>query len=741
MPSGDYNESPTLKSFSNERAFAHIEALSKNTHYVSSIHHQNNIDYIVSELRKIGLSPEIQEGYSYSAWGSFVKTKNILARIEGTATNDALMLLTHYDSSPHSSYGASDATSGVATILEGLRAFMANNVKPKNDIIVLISDAEELGLNGAKTFVNQHPWAKDVKLVLNFEARGSGGPSFMIMEANKGNSKLVEAFTAANPKYPVATSLAYSIYKLLPNDTDLTVFRKEGKIQGFNFAFIDDHYDYHTALDLPERLDNNTLSHQASYLMPLLYHFSDASLTNFDSDEDWVYFNSPFGIHHYPFSWVLPLAIILSVLFVIALILALRKYSFKGKQVIRGFAAFLIILVINGCIGFFGWKTLLAIYPQYQEILQGFPYNGHLYIGFFICLSLAVCFIVYKQFYNKENTKELLIAPLFFWVLINLLIAWYLKGASFLVIPTYITLGLLYILLQKKSPSIVLMALLSIPAIIIILQFIVQFPVALGLKMIVSSTVLVSLLFGLLLPVFGFIRRKQAFAILSALAALVLFISAHTSSNFNNERPKPNSLIYLHDMDKQHNVWLSYDNLLDSWNKPYFNNPLDKKDSVSIRLGSKYGTAFKQQAKAKTIALKEPLFSITKDTVINGERTIRLCVAHQRNTNTIYAFSKQRKDFNSFTINNTAIGFNTLSQSKMAKKEDHSLFNYWVVDNEPLEITCSFNEGIHPSITFITVSHDLLSNSLLNIPKRSQDMIPKPFVVNDAILIKKTVKF
>ena len=43
----------------------------------------------------------------------------------------------------------------------------------------------------------------------------------------------------ANPKYPVASSLLYSIYKMLPNDTDLTVFREDGDIKGYNFAFLD----------------------------------------------------------------------------------------------------------------------------------------------------------------------------------------------------------------------------------------------------------------------------------------------------------------------------------------------------------------------------------------------------------------------------------------------------------------------------------------------------------------------
>ena len=135
-------------------------------------------------MEALGLETSIQEGYTAGDWGNLSKAINILARIKGTEDGKALLLLSHYDSSPHSSLGASDAGSGVATILEGIRAFLSEKKQPKNDIIILITDAEELGLNGADLFVNKHPWAKEVGLALNFEARGSGGPSYMLIETN-----------------------------------------------------------------------------------------------------------------------------------------------------------------------------------------------------------------------------------------------------------------------------------------------------------------------------------------------------------------------------------------------------------------------------------------------------------------------------------------------------------------------------------------------------------------------------
>ena len=300
-----------LAEFSTDRALTHVKEIAQKPHYVGSANHEVVAQYIESELKELGLETSVQEGFTMSDWGNLVKSKNIMARIKGSNNTKALLLLSHYDSAPHSaSHGASDDASGVATILEGVRAFLYSKHPQKNDIIILFSDAEELGLNGAALFVNQHPWAKDVGLVLNFEARGTSGPSYMLMETNKGNEALIKEFTKAKPSHPVSNSLMYSIYKMLPNDTDLTVFREEGKIQGFNFAFIDSHFNYHTERDNFENLNPNTLAHQGSYLFPLLNHFANADLSNLDSNDDDVYFNIPFAFVSYPFSWIIPMLII-----------------------------------------------------------------------------------------------------------------------------------------------------------------------------------------------------------------------------------------------------------------------------------------------------------------------------------------------------------------------------------------------------------------------------------------------
>ena len=124
MPNKISSLNTDASSFSTERALVHLAAISQKPHYVGTNEHKNVREYIVKQLHVLGLETQIQEGYTISEWGNLVKPKNILARIKGREHGKALLLLTHYDSNPHSSIGASDAGSGVVTILEGVRAFL-----------------------------------------------------------------------------------------------------------------------------------------------------------------------------------------------------------------------------------------------------------------------------------------------------------------------------------------------------------------------------------------------------------------------------------------------------------------------------------------------------------------------------------------------------------------------------------------------------------------------------------------
>ncbi|QWX83890.1 M28 family peptidase [Cellulophaga sp. HaHaR_3_176] len=723
-------------SFSTDKALAHVKKIGEKPHAVGFPAHAEVRAYIIDQLEKIGLETSTQKGYTAGDWANLSQATNIIARIKGSGNGKSLILLSHYDSNPHSSLGASDAGSGVATILEGIRAYLAKNKTPKNDIIILISDAEELGLNGADLFVNKHPWARNAGMVLNFEARGSGGPSYMLIETNTGNGNIIKEFTKANPDFPVANSLVYSIYKMLPNDTDLTVFREKGNIDGMNFAFIDDHYDYHTEKDTYERLDKKTLAHQGSYLMPLLLHFSNADLSKIKSDSDYNYFNVPyFKLVSYPFSWAWYIFGIAVLGFIIFLIYGLNKKIITPITALKSFVPALLVILINTLIGYFSWSLLKLLYPAYQDILHGFTYNGYTYIAAFTLSSIGVCFYVYHRF-NKITTPNLLIGPITIWLLICGGLSMYLPGANFFTIPVIAVLASFLITINQQKPNSFLLVFLALPAIWIFTPFIKMFPVGLGLKMMVASTMLSSLLFLLLLPIFAFYKHKGQLALVCLLLFLGCMVSAHFNSGFTEKNAKPTSLLYVYDKDTNTAKWATYENVVSNWTSQFINDNKTKAIAHNQKIiSSKYGTGFTYISEAPLKDLNFSTIKKTKDTIIGTERHLQICITPERYINRLEIFT------NDVQIKKARVNTIALSDKFLSDRRKGKLITHYITDNAYTELELVLKATEKLELTFYEASNDLLTNKLFTIPKRPKNNIPMPFVLNDAILVTKTISF
>ena len=732
----DKTEAP-LSEFSTKRALEKVKAISAKPHYVGSQNHEFVVTYLLKELTNLGLQPSLQEGFTMTENGTLVKCKNILARINGAKNSKALLLLSHYDSAPHSySLGASDDASGVATILESVRAFLHSKTKHKNDIVILFTDAEELGLNGAALFVTQHKWAKEIGLALNFEARGSSGPSYMLMETNKGNAKMVDAFSKGNAKFTVSNSLMYSIYKMLPNDTDLTVFRENAKIQGFNFAFIDSHFNYHTEQDSYKNLDPKTLAHQGTYLFPLLNYFCNANLNSLNSVDDKVYFNIPFSFVSYSYKYILPILIIAFGLFFIFVFVGLGKQLLKLEDIIKSFLPFFGAILICGLVTFFGWKIILNFYPQYTEILHGFTYNGHDYIYGFVSLSIAICFFLYKNEKKRNPEMNQLITPLFIWLLINVIIFFKLKGASFLIFPIISSIFMLgYFVITQKS-NLFVNLILAIPTLIILAPFIEMFPVGLGLKILVGSSILTVLSFALLLPIFGSFPRKGFWSIVFFLLAIGMFVKAHLSSNYELGKAKPNSLVYILNTDTSKANWATYDTNLDQWTKKYLGvNPKKASSLNTNKLYSKYGSEYTFLANAPLKNIAKPSIEFLKDSIIGNQRFLKIIITPNRKVNRYDIFS------NTEIKNLRANGVKSIElKSNITSKKTNKILSYYVVDNIPLEIEFSISNSVKLDMNLVESSFDLMTNPSIGIAKRTIWMMPKPFVLTDAVIVKQKVK-
>lgn len=273
--------------FSAARAMKHVEVLAKNPHPIGSAAHDEVRDYLVAQLKLPDVDVQAQDAIvtQRSGWSGSAHVQNVMARLKGRRGPEAVALVAHYDSAERS-YGAADDGAGVAALLEIFRV-MHSGPQAEHDVIFLITDGEEHGLLGARAFLAEHSWAKDIRMVVNLEARGTRGPAVMF-QTSLGNAELIRAY-ARVVREPRATSLAATVYRMLPNDTDLTEFLKAG-YPGYDIAFIEAPWNYHTPMDRLDTLDLRSLQQMGDACCSLAMHWSNAPL-EFQSSRDAVYFN------------------------------------------------------------------------------------------------------------------------------------------------------------------------------------------------------------------------------------------------------------------------------------------------------------------------------------------------------------------------------------------------------------------------------------------------------------------
>ncbi len=109
--------------FSAERAMEHLRVIAREPHPTGSTANARVRDYIVEQLNSLGLRPDVQKSVSTTPWDiggkpySAGTIQNVIARLPGTNSRGAVLLMAHYDSVA-TGPGASDNASGVAALLE-----------------------------------------------------------------------------------------------------------------------------------------------------------------------------------------------------------------------------------------------------------------------------------------------------------------------------------------------------------------------------------------------------------------------------------------------------------------------------------------------------------------------------------------------------------------------------------------------------------------------------------------------
>ena len=415
-------ESVPVTKFSAVRAFRHIEKIAASPHPTGTQANDEVLDYLRSTLTTLGAEPRVQESDMVErAAGGFraVHVKNLIGTVPGTHNTGTVLLVAHYDSAK-TSKGAADDGAGVAVLLETLSALKAG-APPRNDIIFLFTDSEELGTKGAQAF-RTDPAAKNVSVVLNFDARGSGGPAIMF-ETQPYDGWLIKAFIARAP-HVVTNSLAPAIYKLLNNDTDFTPFKHAGKA-GLNFAFAGQFETYHSALDTASALDASSVQQEGDYALEMARYLGGLNLGETRPHQELIYFPLLGMIVSYPASLSLPLSLLVTTAFLIVAAIGIARGRIKIARAILFFATLPFTAIIAVVIT----RFLLAGVEQASHARMLF--EGNLLALAVITLAVAA-FVLLQLSQRKWTNPETMAAGGFLWMaILSVATATFLKGASY----------------------------------------------------------------------------------------------------------------------------------------------------------------------------------------------------------------------------------------------------------------------------------------------------------------------
>mgnify|MGYP000923888213 CR=1 FL=1 len=253
---------------SGARAMALLERIAVSPRPSGEPAHRQAMDMIATELEASGFTVERQRGVLG------MPLTNLTVPIAGSASTGTVLLLAHYDTVVRSP-GAGDDGIGVVSWLETLRALSAAGWRPRNDVLLLLTDGEECGMLGALHFARTDRRVAKVKTVVNLEAIGNGGPAFLF-ELGPRNGARVRLFADAVER-PAGSSFAEAVYHQLPNDTDFSIFLKRGT-QGFNLALTRGSCAYHAPHDTPANIDPRSVQHMADCAVALARRLGDVDL-------------------------------------------------------------------------------------------------------------------------------------------------------------------------------------------------------------------------------------------------------------------------------------------------------------------------------------------------------------------------------------------------------------------------------------------------------------------------------
>ncbi|MFI9009119.1 M20/M25/M40 family metallo-hydrolase [Actinosynnema sp. NPDC053489] len=540
--------------FAAGRAERHLAAVAQRPHPIGSADNARVRDYIADTARDLGARVSVESDDVVLPWRGVVRlatAHNVVARVPGTdpsvSGGKALLLVAHYDSVP-TGPGAADDGAAVAAMLETLRAVAAGAVR--NDVVFLFTDGEEAGTLGAEAYVRRNG-VDGVGAVLNWEARGSGGPVWMF-QTGADNAPFVSAFGGASSR-PIANSFAYEVYRRMPNYSDFTVFQRAGA-RGLDSAFIEDVRDYHSPYDDVARLDRGSLQHHGETMVGLVRALGDRDLRAGGGDA--VYFDLFSRVLvRYPTWSAVVLAVVTVTALVVLLVLGVRRGRLRWRGVAAVAGVALGAVVVAGASAFGLWALVAAVRPGLAFLALSEPYERGWFVAGFCALGLAVLQAA-ARVVRRWSSAEVVAGVLVVTAVLLVAATAAVPGAGFLFQWTLL-LGLPALVTTRLAFLSPLVAAAIFPPLVGTMM------VALGMPLSAVAVVFGVLAGVLLLPL---LPSGSWWPALGAAAVAVALLAVGTARfGFTADQPRPDALVYVQDTSTGRASWLSADPAPDEW--------------------------------------------------------------------------------------------------------------------------------------------------------------------------------
>jgi Zn-dependent M28 family amino/carboxypeptidase len=224
-------------------------------------------EYIRAHFIEAGLEPTGDDWYQRftitpAAGATPLEGVNVIGMVRGTERPDQFIVLTaHYDHlgvrNGQIFHGADDNASGTAALLEMARHFAAH--PPEGSILFVATDAEEIGLRGARAFVADPPVPlASILLNVNMDMISRSEAGELYAAGTYHSPDLIPLVEATARRADITLLRGYDRPDRGPRG-DWTMLSDHGAFHEVGIPFIyfgvEDHADYHRPTDTFERID------------------------------------------------------------------------------------------------------------------------------------------------------------------------------------------------------------------------------------------------------------------------------------------------------------------------------------------------------------------------------------------------------------------------------------------------------------------------------------------------------